>query len=179
MADILKRSVHTIRSLESGRLKLSQELAKRIFHETGISTVWLLNGDPTAPPVTGRGEPYTKEGFDRAQAEKIYYDRPNPIFRKIDALGFCARLVAILESASTKKDYYVALYKTHAALDSLQSEFGIDEKLYQHAGPHSVNEAMAVALLKQILAGHAELERTRLAAVRPSKKKQPLKKRRS
>jgi len=30
----------------------------------------LRAGDPSAPPVSGRGEPYTLEIFQRAQAEK-------------------------------------------------------------------------------------------------------------
>ena len=90
-------------------------------------------------PISGRGEPYTREIYERAQAEKLPYDQPHPIFRNNDALGFCARLVAILESASGRKDYHMCVYKVHTALDSLQREFGMDEKLYQHSGPHSVN----------------------------------------
>ena len=100
------------------------------------------------------------------------------IFLYSDQLGFCARLIAILESAAAGKNYYMALYQTHRALNSLQGEFGIDEKCYRYSGPHVVNMRMAIALLKQILQGHKELERMHLAAVTPSKRKQPSKKRR-
>jgi transcriptional regulator with XRE-family HTH domain len=170
MADKLKRSVHTIRSIESGRLKLTRELATKMFHETGISPDWLLNGDPTAPPISASGQEYKREEYDRAQARKIHYDQPHPIFRNNDALGVCARLIAILESASAGKDYYMALYKVHTALDSLQGEFGIDEKAYQHSGPHSMNATMAVRLFKQVLARHKELEEVIKKVHRPAPK---------
>jgi len=178
MAEILDRTVHTIHSLESGRLKLSPELATNMFHETGISLDWLLNEDPNAPPISGRGEPYSKEIFEKAQAEKIYYDQPHPVFRNFDALGSCARLIAILESASTHKNYHLALYKIRTALDLLQGEFGMDESLYQYAGPHHVNDGMAVTLLKGILARDKQLQDRvkgvqRHATPKP-RKKQPL-----
>jgi transcriptional regulator with XRE-family HTH domain len=183
MAKILDRTVHTIHSLESGRLKLSPELATKMFHETGISLDWLLKGDPTAPPISGRGEPYTRAKFDQAQAEKINYDQPNPIFRNIDALGFCARLISILESASSHKNYQMALYKINSALDSLRGEFGMDENLYQYAGSNHVNNGMAVPLLKGILAREKQLQdrfkgAQRRAAAKSEKKPLSKKKRR-
>src|SRR6266496_2144392 len=139
MAELLKTSVSTIHSLESGRLKLSPSLAKRMFHETGISLEWLLGDKPAAPPIGADGKPYTRATFERVQAKKIYYDQPHPVLRNLDKLGFCARLIAILESASARKDYYMARYKVHTALDSLQREFGMDEKVYQDTAPYSYN----------------------------------------
>lgn len=183
MAEILGRSKYTIHDIESGRLELSHSLATKMFHETGISLDWLLNEDPNAPPISGRGEPYTKKTFEKAQAEKIYYDQPHPVSRNTDELGSCARLIAILESATAHKNYYMALYKVRTALDSLQGEFGIDESLYRYAGPHVVNNGMAVRLLKRILAREKQLEDRikrvqRRAAAKPEKKPLSKKKRR-
>jgi hypothetical protein len=190
MARILKRSEHTIRSVESGRLKLSPSLAVRMFHETGISIDWLMKGDPTVPPIAESGEPYTPKIYERTQAQKLPYDEPGPKFRSIDKLGFCARLIAILESASAKKDYFMARYKVDTALDSLRREFGMDEKvyLYQHSAPHRVNGPMANAALKGVLADYKEMERWRKQTQRlieqsqhstpKPKKKQSSKKRR-
>ena len=150
MAEILGRSKYTIHNIESGRLKLSHSLATKMFHETGISLDWLLNEDPNAPPISGRGEPYTREIFEKAQAEKIYHDQPHPIFRNTNALGFCARLIAILESASAHKNYHMALYKVHTALDSLQGEFGMNEKAFISTAARShVNNGMAVAAVEE------------------------------
>lgn len=177
MAEILGRSKYTIHNIESGRLELSHSLATKMFHETGISLDWLLNEDPNAPPISGRGEQYTKEIFEKAQAEKIYYDQPHPLSRNTDELGSCARLIAILESASAHENYYMALYKVRTALDSLQGEFGMDESLYRYAGPHHVNNGMAVTLLKRILSRDKQLEdrikRVQRHATPKPRKKQP------
>jgi hypothetical protein len=156
MAKLLKTSVSTIHSVESDRLKLSPSLAKRMVHETGISLEWLMKGDPNAPPIAEKtGEPYTREIYERVQALKTAYDQSPPMLRNFDKLGFCARLIAILESASARRDYYLARYKVHTALDSLRCEFGMDEKVYQHSESDSYNVhiAMAKAALKQVLAG--------------------------
>lgn len=179
-AQMLGLSVQVVHNIEAGRTKLTHDLATKLFHETGISRIWLLNEDETAPPIAESGEPYTPEIYDRAQAQKIPYDQPHPAFRNFDKLGFCARLIAILESASSRQDYYMALYKVHTALDSLQREFGIDEKVYQHSGPHQVNNSMAIAALKEILARDKEMQRVIKQLHRPTPKptkKQPSKKR--
>ena len=127
-ADLIGCSRINLQKIEQtkahGGQRLSQKLAQRIFHETGVSLDWLRAGDPSAPPVSGRGEPYTEEIFHRVQAEKKYYDRRHPWFQNIDALTCCARVVAILQSANKRNKYYMANWKLGAALDALQKEFG-------------------------------------------------------
>ena len=153
---------------------LSQKLAQRIFHETGISLDWLRAGDPSPPCVSGRGEPYTEEIYHRAQAEKKYYDRPHPWFQNNDALKCCARVVAILQSASKGNAYYMAMWKLGAALDALQKEFG------QEPGTESTNKQvdLLMPLIEHgrtlIMDGEAALKRlTDRQTKRPSKKKKP------
>jgi hypothetical protein len=188
MAKILKQSVHTIRSVESGRLELSHELATRMFHETGISIAWLMKKDPTVPPIAETGEPYTREIYERTQALKTAYDQPHPMLLNFDKLGFCARLIAILESASARKDYFLARYKVHTALDSLRREFGMDEKVYRHSDPYYVSDAynvhttMAIAALKEVLARQEEIEsffkQSHHPTPKPTKKRASKKRRR-
>ena len=163
MAEILDRSIHTIHSLESGRLRLSPELATKIFHETGISLDWLLKGDPNAPPISGRGEPYTKELFDKAQAEKTYYDRPKPYFQKTDALDCCARLVSVLKSASDNGKYYMAKYKLRGALSALEKEFGQEKQM-------SIQKQ--IDLLKPLVAHGEKENKSILDLLGPHRKKQ-------
>ncbi len=176
-AKMLGRSVQAIHNIESGRTKLRHELATKMFHETGISIDWLMKGDPTLPPIAENGEPYTREIYLRAQAQKTFYDHPHPVLRHFDKLGFCARLIAILESASARKDYYMARYKVHTALDLLRREFGMDEKIYQHSAPHHVNNPMAIAALKEVLARDKEIESVSKQLQHPKPK--PTKKRAS
>jgi hypothetical protein len=180
-AKMLGRSVQAIHNIESGRTKLRHELATKMYEETGISIDWLMKGDPTVPPISESGEPYTREIYERVQAQKTPYNQPHPMYRHYDKLGFCARLIAILESASARKDYYMARYKVHTALDSLRREFGMDEEVYQHSGPNDVNNIMAIAALKEVLARDEEIESFFEQLHHPTpkpKKKQSSKKRR-
>jgi plasmid maintenance system antidote protein VapI len=156
-AEIMGKSIHTVRHLEAGTLKLSPAMATKMSHETGISLEWLMKGDPTAPIAEKTGKPYTREIYERTQAFKTAYDQSRPVLRNFDKLGFCARLIAILESASARRDYYLARYKVHTALDSLQREFGMDEKVYQHSDSYNVHIAMAKAALKEVLARVEEI----------------------
>jgi hypothetical protein len=156
---------------KKGGLPLSPKLAQRIFHETGVSLEWLRKGDPKAPPVSARGERYTRDIFVRAQAEKKYYDRPHPWFQNNDALRCCARVVAILQSAAERGQYYMAMYELGAALDKLARE----EKFGQKPGTEFTNKQVDLIkpLIEQgknpIAAAHrfnAALRRSK----RPSKK---------
>jgi transcriptional regulator with XRE-family HTH domain len=45
-------SARTIQAVELKKLALSESLATRISTATGVSVAWLLDGDPSAPPVT-------------------------------------------------------------------------------------------------------------------------------
>lgn len=136
MAEILKCSTATIHSLESGRLKVSEGMAKRLYDETNISPEWILAGDVTAAPVSARGEPYTAEMFHRAQSaeERNAFNAPHSHFLLGDALGFCAQLTAILSSARNRKEYSFASYRVGKAIAALRNEFGQDTDLYAEIG---------------------------------------------
>ena len=135
---------------QHGGQRLSEKLATRISHETGISLAWLLTGDPNLPAVSGRGEPYTHQIYEHAQAEKKWFDQPQPYFRRNSALGFCAQLVAILESANAQKKYFMAEYKVGKALESLRNEFGQDLQLYPDTRARAVMFYPAVKILRKL-----------------------------
>jgi transcriptional regulator with XRE-family HTH domain len=77
-------SISTVSKIETMKLPLSLENAMLIASETGCSPVWLLMGNPMAPPLagipdpkapgrkTGKGKfeppPYTKEIFDHVRS---------------------------------------------------------------------------------------------------------------
>lgn len=75
LAALCEKSVHTIQSIEQGKLSLSAELADRIGFETGVSPAWLIIGSNEEPPKCGVGEllgqPYTREVFDRVRANAV------------------------------------------------------------------------------------------------------------
>jgi transcriptional regulator with XRE-family HTH domain len=116
---------------EHGGQKLSSKLAQRIFHETGVSLDWLLGGDPSAPPVSAKGEPYTCETYKNAQAQKIYFDRPKDWSFSSDFLSMAGRLRSILANATGRDGkqrpaYFMAAYETRKFLDELAKNYGED-----------------------------------------------------
>lgn len=71
-ADIIGKSISTLRSLESGRLKLSEKTASDISSATGVSFSWLMSEKNTDPIVGGvePAEPFTKETYVHHTAKK-------------------------------------------------------------------------------------------------------------
>jgi hypothetical protein len=122
--DILGRSVHTIRHLEAGTLKLSADLAAKMNYESGISIKWLMDGDPTAPPVTAGGEEYTKEIYERVQARKKYFATVRDSDVQNTVLDALRAICAILVSANRKRNFRLAVYRTAKALAEWRDEFG-------------------------------------------------------
>ena len=68
MAAILECSTPTIQAVELGKLKLSPGLAQRVAFQTGVGIEWLLANDISKPPVSARGDSYTKARFEEYQA---------------------------------------------------------------------------------------------------------------
>ena len=71
-ADIIGKSISTLRSLESGRLKLSEKTASDISSATGVSFSWLMSEKNTDPIVGGvePAEAFTKETYVHHTAKK-------------------------------------------------------------------------------------------------------------
>lgn len=151
MADVLGCSVDTIRSVECGRGRLTEDLARRMSHETGVSLAWLLAGDPKTPPTLASGEKYTEEIYKKMRAGKKWVDQPHLFVRTLDGLQFCAQLLAVLEKANTDKNYALAAFKTGRALDTLKNEFGQDEEYPWSADSRWGNPGAAINILKRLI----------------------------
>src|SRR5215831_21391495 len=172
MAKLLDCSISTIYSVESGRLKLSEALGTRMFHETGISLNWLLAGNPEAPPISERDEPYTRAIYTRAQAEKEGFNNRHADLLAMDEVGLCARVIAILEAANKNKNYFMVNYELSKALQVLE----LDQKLPSMHGKATSPKA-SVQLLKNVLARYKKLTEA-VDAVRQYALKQSSSKRR-
>ena len=123
-AKLLGRSVQAIHNIESGRTKLTHELAAKMNYETGISIKWLLDGNPDAPPVTPDGRAFTKAIYDNVQARKKYFATVRPLDVKNTVLDVLRSICAILVNANRKQNYHLAAYRTTKALAELRDEFG-------------------------------------------------------
>jgi hypothetical protein len=154
--DILGKSVHTIRHLEAGTLKLSAAMAAKMNYETGISIKWLLDGDPNAPPVSAGGQKYTKAIYENAQARKKYFATVKDSDVKNTVLDALRAICAILVNANRKRNFHLAVYRTAKALAELRDEFGEAEdfETYQKAvdyvkdAPRLRDELVAASFLK-------------------------------
>ncbi len=123
-ANHLGKSVHTIRHLEAGSLKLSAATAGKMNYETGISIKWLMDVKPAAPPITPNGREYTKEIYDKVRARKKYFATvkdENVRSTVLDVLGVICR---VLVSANRNRNFHLAVYRTAKALAELRAEFG-------------------------------------------------------
>lgn len=68
-ASMLGRSLAAIQSLETGRLRLSQQLAGEISSRTGVSPRWLLDNDLEESPYDMVGKPWTTLTYQKLQTE--------------------------------------------------------------------------------------------------------------
>lgn len=125
MAEFLDCSIDTIKSIESGRMKLSESMAERMFHEFGISKAWLLAGDVSAPPIAQNREPYTEEHFHNAQADKGEYEKVNPFFLMGHLMNAHLRVARILLAANEQRRFHIALFKLREALEKVEAVFGL------------------------------------------------------
>ena len=62
MGSLVGTSVHSLLSIELGRMPLSSRMALKIAGVTGVSLDWLRDG--SGPILNDRGEPYTLKDFE-------------------------------------------------------------------------------------------------------------------
>jgi hypothetical protein len=121
MAELLQCSTATIQSIESGRLKVNDMMAFKMYDQTGVSTQWLKGKDPKGP-ITDEGRPYTRTAYERAQKAKTRPNHRRKSFFKETYILFIIRLRAILAHAEQKGDVLIPVAKTGRFLTSLAEE---------------------------------------------------------
>lgn len=135
LAELTGRSIHTIQSVESGRLALSEELAVKMSVETGVCAQWLVNREPQAPPLNDFplpvGHPnslFTKRYFEKRRADRMHgRDELNQLgggFPFLDSAKLCAIRQAAVKSGNAR----VVQYRISKFLRELEKEFGQCEK---------------------------------------------------
>jgi transcriptional regulator with XRE-family HTH domain len=149
-AALIGCSVHTLQSIETGRLKLSQELADRIARETGVGLRWLVDNNVKAPIARDFGPsprsrgyqlnaPYKFEDYERAQASKIKPDEfeAEVLSAVYAAVHFAPMLQAILFSAHKRGRFSVAVWKVLKLLSDCRKQFGYDKRIMEIALTHA------------------------------------------
>jgi transcriptional regulator with XRE-family HTH domain len=163
MAELVKCATITIQKIENRGLTLSEGLARRISHETGVPLQWLLKGDPLQPALGLDGSPYSRESYDRFRARKTPRNKfIDELMLPIYSLICHAEIRAIAESAHNRgADFQLFRYKLDLVLSELAREFGACKSIGS-AAPSDValralNEAEAngrtlIELSKSVLA---------------------------
>jgi transcriptional regulator with XRE-family HTH domain len=135
LANLVGKSAATVQAIELGKLALSEELARKISLETGISMKWLLDGDPSGPPVgdfnnrpTFEKEPsFSKAVFERRRADRKAGQ--SGWAELIPCTGLAgAKLTAIQHAALNHPDRTIMDYRVWKFLEGLEKEFGISKK---------------------------------------------------
>jgi transcriptional regulator with XRE-family HTH domain len=153
-AGLIGRSIHTVKSVESGRLALSADLAKIVSHETGVDAHWLLDGNAQIPPYSDivvreyfstrrkkhskdfKEASYSKEFFDRVRAMRLAKESPEGEHtREEQMICLLFRLLCIYESARVAGEDMMALYRLHGFEGDLAEHFGLslDEPAFELA----------------------------------------------
>jgi hypothetical protein len=132
---LAEKSVSTVTSLETGRLKLSEETAYDIYRQSGVAMKWLLDSNPKEKPYTidevdGSKLPYTKELFERIQAHLkrgiTYTTNPARILPR--ALSIVGDWISVYTAADNAGNHELAYYLMRNFLDQLVERLGKDDK---------------------------------------------------
>lgn len=145
-ADLVGIKIDALQSIEIGRLKLSEQYAEQISRQTGSSIKWLMNADPSAPPINEWGKPYTKGYFETKQSwinRKLGKDHSDLAWTQIMVAGTIGQFCGITASALKNDRFILFNYKLARLLNDLEKEFGAD---LRHSVIHGETSDLATAL---------------------------------
>jgi len=125
LADLVECSRPTIQSIELGRLPLSDKLADRVSRETGVDLAWLKNNNVKKPPLDYEGYRYTRDVFERVQADSAMKDEHmSDAIARLALVMHTARLAGLLLAAYKSGEFSLCSYRLSKALDDLEERFG-------------------------------------------------------
>jgi len=124
-AKLAHRSVSWVKKLSAGPNKITEETARVLEHETGISFQWLL-GPPNQMPVDSRGKRYTREDFEWFRARKKAGEPTIQV--GFTLFEFVPDIVGIASAAGDQGMVYLFLWRLSHFIDQVRTEFGFSEK---------------------------------------------------
>ena len=124
----IRKSESWLTKVSCGQMPLTEDAAVHIGYETGINVRWLLNGDPTKPPLDKDSNPYTAETYashrlalsngNNALDAAIADEDIGIIFHKLLQCYLAARI--------KNRGAYFA-FKLENEMKNLAREFGVDD----------------------------------------------------
>lgn len=125
-ARLLNKSVSWVKRTSAGHIPLTEQSARAIHHETGISLPWLLRNDVSEPPITSAGEPYTFECFQARRVELASGEiKARSVFRLNNVLP---ELAGIGSAAGKIGKLSLFHWRYTEFAKNCREEFGFDEE---------------------------------------------------
>lgn len=137
LAEKVGCSEGAIKRIERGKLKLSDGLAEKIFLATGIAPDWLLNNNFDAPMIEGvKGEPYSRDIYDRIQANKAAPEGSETQGHRMRVIRSLEEILWSFVSAEKQSAQASALaaYRLLCFAQQLKEEFGEERFSYSAKG---------------------------------------------
>ena len=123
-ADIIGKKMPTLRSLETGRLKLSEETALKISQETGVDVRWLMTENTNEPPRGRDRKPYTLESYHEHRVRLRNGIQEDCVEISDEDLAILFhRLLEIYASARAQKQAGMFVFKLKKAADLLLEKY--------------------------------------------------------
>lgn len=123
-------SIDLWRKLENGDRRMTERVAAHVEAATGVSRVWLLEGNPKAKPVGIDGEAYTLESFRAFQAAQLTGER-KALALAVYPGGYLPSLVAIAHSAADNGKLASFAVELDAAVNSLRQRYGMTAEVFR------------------------------------------------
>jgi transcriptional regulator with XRE-family HTH domain len=119
------KSVDTVRSLESGRLALSNSLAETINTYMGVNLYWLLNESMQGPPIDDAGKELAGEKMiANSVAVQAAIDKSSEEMAKdMYPIQLGGILKDILSDAAEGPHFPLAIYKAAKFCEQMEREF--------------------------------------------------------
>jgi hypothetical protein len=154
-AKLAKHSRDWVKKVSAGKsktgkkgIRLTEGTARLLELETGISLSWLL-GPPTAKPVNGRGDRYTRRDFEWHRAE-MKAGRP-PITNASYPLNYAPQIAAIGSAAGDKGKASIFSWRLETFLEQCAEEFGFDKEAHTNVWSILKKASKKMPLLDGIL----------------------------
>lgn len=125
-ARLINKSGAWVKRASAGHIPLTEQSARAIYRETGISLTWLRRNDVSEPPITSAGEPYTFECFQARRVELASGDiKARSVFRLNNVLPEVAGI-----GSAAGKIGKLALFQWRYAefAKGCRDEFGFDDE---------------------------------------------------
>jgi len=128
-AQLANRSVSWVKKASAGLLPVSEETAKVLQLETGISFCWLM-GPADKLPVDTRGKPYRRERYQFIRA-RTFAGLPAVSQTSFKPLAFLPDIAAIGSAAGDHGKAAIFLWRLKSFIEAQREQFGSDEEVYR------------------------------------------------